>query len=145
LPGSSFFSSAESFAMIRGGHVDLSILGAMEVSERGDIANWTVPGKTVKGIGGAMDLVAGARRVQVVMEHTSRTGQPKIRRECALPLTGVACVDMVITNLCVFAVRRGEGMTLVELAPGVSASQVADETEARYSLAPTLLRAPTLA
>ena len=135
LKGSSYFSSADSFAMIRGGHIDLSILGAMEVSEAGDLANWMIPGKMVKGMGGAMDLVAGVKRVVVVMDHASKAGEPKLLRQCSLPLTGKAVVDMVITNLGVFEVERGKGMTLIELADGVSLDEVKSKTEATFKIA----------
>lgn len=132
LPTSSFFSSADSFAMIRGGHIDLAILGAMEVAECGDIANWTIPGKVVKGMGGAMDLVAGVQRVVVLMEHVNKHGQPKLLRRCSLPLTGTKCVDLVITDLCVLAVDRAqEKFKLIELAPGVSSEEVRIKTAAR--------------
>jgi 3-oxoacid CoA-transferase B subunit len=134
LPRTSYFSSAESFAMIRGGHIDLSILGAMEVSETGDLANWMIPGKMVKGMGGAMDLVAGVKRVVVVMDHAAKDGAPKLLRKCALPLTGKEVVDMVITNLGVFNVARGKGMTLVELAQDVSLDEVKKLTEARFDV-----------
>jgi 3-oxoacid CoA-transferase subunit B len=135
LKGSSYFSSADSFAMIRGGHIDLSILGAMEVSEKGDLANWMIPGKMVKGMGGAMDLVAGVKRVVVVMDHASKAGEPKLLKQCSLPLTGKEVVDMAITNLGVFSIERGKGMTLIELAPGVSLDEVRAQTEAPFKVA----------
>ena len=131
LPGSVYFSSADSFAMIRGGHIDLTILGAMEVSERGDIANWMIPGKVIKGMGGAMDLVAGARRVVVTMEHVARDGSPKLKPACELPLTGAGVVELVITDLCVLARVGPAGFRIVELAPGVSRNDVAALTTAR--------------
>ncbi len=134
LPTSSFFSSADSFAMIRGGHVDLAILGAMQVSAAGDLANWTVPGKMIKGVGGAMDLVAGVKRVVAVMEHTDKEGRSKLLATCDLPLTGAAVVDLVVTDLAVFAVTRGKPeLKLIELATGVTLEEVRARTGAPFT------------
>jgi 3-oxoacid CoA-transferase subunit B len=135
LSSSSYFSSADSFAMIRGGHIDLSVLGAMQVAANGDLANWMVPGKMVKGMGGAMDLVAGVKRVVVVMEHTEKSGASKLVKACTLPLTGQKVVDLVITELGVFDVSRGKSpLTLIELAPGVTLDEVKARTEAEFEV-----------
>ena len=139
IPESSYFSSAESFAMIRGGHINLSILGAMEVAENGDIANWMIPGKLVKGMGGAMDLVAGVKRVVVVMDHANKHGQSKVLKSCTLPLTGKGVVSRIVTDLCVFDVKPdGAGLELIELAEGVTLEEVAAKTEASYTVAEAL-------
>jgi 3-oxoacid CoA-transferase B subunit len=139
LAQSSYFSSADSFAMIRGGHIDLSILGGMQVSQAGDLANWMVPGKMVKGMGGAMDLVAGVKRVVVVMEHTEKTGAPKFLHACSLPLTGAHVVDLLVTDLAVFEInRKGGGAKLLELAAGVGLAELRAKTEADFEVAAAL-------
>ena len=139
-PSTSYFSSADSFGMIRGGHINLSILGGMQVAENGDLANWMVPGKMAKGMGGAMDLVAGVPRVVVVMEHVEKSGAPKFKTRCSLPLTGKGVVDLLITDLAVFEIdRKGGGSVLIELAPGVTLDAVRAQTEAKFTVRSTVV------
>ncbi len=135
VPGSSFFDSAESFAMIRGGHIDLAILGGMEVSQSGDLANWMIPGKVVKGMGGAMDLVVGAKRVVVIMDHVNKHGESKVKKTCSLPLTGLSVVDRLITDLAVFDFTE-DGMVLVETSAGITIDEVKGKTEATFRVSP---------
>jgi 3-oxoacid CoA-transferase B subunit len=139
VPGASFFSSADSFAMIRGGHIDLAILGAMEISQEGDIANWMIPGKMIKGMGGAMDLVAGVNKVVVIMDHVTRRGDPKLIPACTLPLTGLRCVDMIITDLCVMEMNEEKRrFEITELAPDVTIDEVLEKTTAEVIVSATL-------
>ena len=139
VPGASFFSSADSFAMIRGGHIDLAILGAMEISQEGDIANWMIPGKMIKGMGGAMDLVAGVNKVVVIMDHVTRRGDPKLIPACTLPLTGLRCIDMIITDLCVMEMnKKKQRFEITELAPDVTIDEVLEKTTAEVLVSATL-------